>query len=355
MHDRIYVCHTFYHVLITFLKEFKLRAEGGSDDAVLVLSRMSNDFGTLPARAQESGFFSDVVMFDEKRETFFPELKPLKRDRHNIVRNMIGRIRFTARFAKLQEKYVPVDFTEYRDIYVYCDTDPIGLYLNAHHIWYHAVEDGLDCLKTLDLARISNAGHFKMKAFFASLGLIFIENGYAKYCIDMEINSRKGLKYDYKKYKEVPRRPLYERLTDEEKELLLDVFVENKEEIENARTGDDAVLILSDPLSDMDTRRQIMIDLIDTYGYDEEGKPLPVFIKPHPRDKFDYEQEFRDIPQFSPSVPMELLGFFKDIHFSKVISVYTELGMVDFADEKIRLGHDFMDKYEPEEVHRHKI
>ena len=67
MHDRIYVCHTFYHVLITFLKEFKLRAEGGSDDAVLVLSRMSNDFGTLPARAQESGFFSGTEAFKKRQ------------------------------------------------------------------------------------------------------------------------------------------------------------------------------------------------------------------------------------------------------------------------------------------------
>ena len=66
---------------------------------------------------------------------------------------------------------------QYRDIYVYCDSDPIGVYLNRKGIRYHAVEDGLDCLKTLDSARVTNKGHFGMKAFFAKLGLIHIVIG----------------------------------------------------------------------------------------------------------------------------------------------------------------------------------
>lgn len=40
------------------------------------------------------------------------------------------------------------------------------------------------------------------------------------------------------------------------------------------------------------------------------------------------------------------------VHFRKVVGVYTQLGMIDFADEKIMLGNDFMDKYEAPEIHR---
>ena len=69
----------------------------------------------------------------------------------------------------------------------------------------------------------------------------------------------------------------------------------------------------------------------------------------------DYKAEFPEYPQFAATVPMELLGFFEGLHFDTVVSVYTELGAITFADEKIRLGHDFMDKYEPVEMHRHKI
>ena len=49
---------------------------------------------------------------------------------------------------------------------------------------------------------------------------------------------------------------------------------------------------------------------------------------------------------------MELLGLFEGIRFKKVVSVYTHLDLIDFADEKIMLGDDFMDKYEDPSVHR---
>ena len=352
MKDRIYVCHTFYHVYITFLKEFALKEPGKG--ATLVLSLMSNDFGELAERTRALGFFEEVVEFDEKRDTFFPELAELKTDRGNIVSNMLQRIKFTKKFAKLQEPFVPVDFRVYKEVYVYCDTDPIGLYLSQKHIYYHAVEDGLDCLKTLDLARISNAGHFEIKAVFAALNLIHIENGYSKYCLDMEVNDISVIEHKYKKYKEVPRRPLYERLTAENKKMLLKAFVSNEEELQGqirhaAEDGRKTVLILSDPLCDLETRKRIMEDQLKEFG----GNGELVFIKPHPRDVLDYGKEFPDIPLFPSTVPMELLNFFDGLHFDKVVSVYTELGAIDFADEKIRLGHDFMDKYEDPAIHRH--
>ena len=84
---------------------------------------------------------------------------------------------------------MPVDFRNYRDIYVFCDSDPIGYYLNWKKIPYHALEDGLDCIYYYDTARYDNRGHFRLKAFLASLNLIFIQNGYSKYCVDMEVNN----------------------------------------------------------------------------------------------------------------------------------------------------------------------
>ncbi len=357
MKDRIYVCHTFYHVYITFLKEFALPKEkqGG---ATLVLSLMSNDFGKLAERIRALGFFEEVVEYDEKREDFFPELAEYKKDRGNIIANMIQRIRFTSLFAKLQADYVPLNMKEYGDVYVFCDSDPIAVYLNKNRIGYHAVEDGLDCLKTRDNARIANASHFKIKALFSALNLICIENGYSKYCLDMEVNDISVLKYTNPKYKEVPRRPLYERLEADEKQLLLSAFVEDKEEIENriaeaAASGQKTVLILTDPLCDLDTRKKIMEDQLEMFGKDSEGRDALVFIKPHPRDVLDYKKYFPDCPYFPASVPMEILNFFEGMHIDTVVSVYTELKAIDFADEKIRLGHDFMDKYEDPGVHRH--
>ena len=189
MKERIYVCHTYYHVYIACLKEFnipeKRRTAGKKAD--LVLSTMSNDFGDLKSRAEKSGIFAHVYMFDEKEDVNFPELKKYRVDKGNIFFNMISRIKYTKLLGKLQQPYVPVDFKEYKDIYIFCDSDPIGYYLSYKKIRYHALEDGLDCISTYDTARYDNRGCFKLKAFLSSLNLIFIQNGWAKYCIDMEI------------------------------------------------------------------------------------------------------------------------------------------------------------------------
>lgn len=351
MKDRIYVCHTFYHVYVTMLKELALpKDKQGS--ATLVLSKMSNDFGNLKDRVLKTGFFEDVIEFDEKREAYFPELTRFKEDRGNIVLNMSSRIKFTKRFAKLQEPFIPVDFKQYKDIYVFCDADPIGFYLNQNKIKYHALEDGLNSVAHIDHAHFENRSHFKMKAFFSKvLNLIFIQNGYGKYCIDMEVNDISAIAIPCKYYVEVSRKTLTDRLTREDKDLLLQIFVKDmddlKKKMEEGKKFEKKVLILTEPLCTLDVREQIFRDL--TAMYEKEAQ---VFIKPHPRDELDYALLFAEYPQFEPSMPMEMLNFFEDLHFDKAIGVLTELKAVTFAKETVRLGPDFMDKYEDPAIHR---
>lgn len=354
---RIYVCHTYYHVYVTFLKEFKLREEKAkrseeAEGATLVLSKMSNDFEQLKERAERTGFFEEVVEFDEKKREFFPELDKYRKDTGSFVKNMINRIRFTKRFAKLQEAYIPVDFKQYKEIYVFCDSDPVGFYLNQNKIRYHALEDGLNCLKNYDAARYDNRGHFGLKAFFSSrLNLIFIQNGYGKYCIDMEVNDSSLIACPCAKYIDEPREELAKRLTDGEKMLLLKVFVRDMDkllaQIEDCGRETDKILILTDPLCTLDVRERIFKDIVAMY--EPEGK---IFIKKHPRDELDYEKLFPGIPKFDATMPMEMLNFVPNLHFKRVVGVLTELTAIGFADETVRLGEDFMDKYEDPAIHR---
>ena len=113
MNDRIYVCHTYYHVYVTFLKELNLPKEMRGQ-AVLVLSKMSNDFEELKSRVEGTGLFAGVVEFDEKREDFFPQLARFRKDSGNFLQNLINRIRFTRLYARLEEPYIPVDFVNIR-------------------------------------------------------------------------------------------------------------------------------------------------------------------------------------------------------------------------------------------------
>lgn len=353
MKKRIYICHTFYHVYIACLKELNRDvSEWGQAD--LMLSLMSNDFGNLKSRAQVTGLFAEIMEFDEKEESFFPELAPLKKDTGNLVKNMIQRIRFTKKFGKLLEPFVPVDLKQYEDIYVFCDSDPIGYYLSTHRIYYHALEDGLDCIRYYDTARYDNRGHFELKAWMAAHNLIFIQNGYSKYCLDMEVNDISVLSYPCPKYIEKPRRELTENLSTEAKNILVSIFIENKEKLLAAlETGDSnpRILVLTEPLCDLDTRERIFRDIIAEYGA-VNGKQATILLKPHPRDVLDYAALFPEHIVLDGKFPMEILNYVEGLVFDKVISVFTVPHAILFAKEKVFLGEDFMDKYEAPEIHR---
>lgn len=402
--ERIYVCHTFYHVYVACLKELNLPKEqqGG---ATLVLSRMSNDFGSLDVRARESGIFEDVVWFDEKPFTYFEELEPLKADTGSLVKNMRNRMKFCRRFGELEEPFVPVDFRQYRDVYVFCDSDPIGYYLSWKKIRYHAVEDGLDCLRYYDTARYDNRGHFGFKAWMAARGLIFIQNGYGKYCIDMEVNDISVLDHPIKKMVEVPREQLVQALDAEGREQLIRLFIANREELEQAllqakKDGRFSALILTEPLcKDLEMRKKLFRDLIAEYGEKESAAPAGsgtvevsspgqgdkklqtgnegtgaevqgengkagtmadgaesvIVIKPHPRDVLDYHELFPQYIVLDAKFPMEILNFVGanlDFKFDRVVTVYTVPSSIHCAMEKVYLGSAFMDRYEDPADHQ---
>lgn len=355
--SRIYVCHTFYHAYIACLKELHVQRDvrQKAAGATLLLSSMSNDFGNLKERADASGLFEAVLPFDEKEDTYFPELQKYRKDTGNLVKNMLQRMLFTRKFGKALEPYIPVDFRKYDDIYVFCDSDPIGYYLSTHHIYYHAVEDGLNCILYYDTARYDNRGHFGLKAWMSKHNLIFIQNGYNKYCLDMEVNDVSVLPYPCEKYLEKPRKELTEDLTDAEKETVVGIFVENKEKLEETlRVGihhEHKILILTEPLCDLETRTRIFKDIIAEYGM-IDGVPAQILLKPHPRDVLDYSEDFSDYIILDKKFPMEILNYMKDLVFDRVISVLTVTDAILFAKEKLFLGEDFLDRYEAPEIHR---
>lgn len=348
--ERIYVCHTFYHAYVAFLKEMNLPVEKRGA-ATLVISHMSADFGDFPQRVRDSGFFEAVVDFDEKNEKYFPQLAKYRKKENNFLKSIFNRIMFTKKFAKLQAPFIPVDFREYKDIYVFCDSDPIGFYLNANKIYYHAVEDGLNCLKNGDLAHLDNYNHFKLKAFLSQkCNLIFIQNGYSKYCLDMEVNDISAITIPFEKYVEVPRKELVDNLSREDKELLLQVFVPDIDKLKQAIEDNNVktALVLTEPLCpDLRVRKKIFEDIVARFG-DE----YMIVFKPHPRDELDYRKEFPGYTIIDKVVPMEMLNFIEGCKMDLVIGVFTELDALEFVKEKVRLGADFMDAYEDPAIHR---
>ncbi len=72
--ERIYVCHTYYHVYVTLLKEFAIPGDE-QGKATLVLSTMSSDFRNLKERIEKQGIFEQVLEYDEKPHTYFKEVE----------------------------------------------------------------------------------------------------------------------------------------------------------------------------------------------------------------------------------------------------------------------------------------
>ena len=170
--------------------------------------------------------------------------------------------------------------------------------------------------------------------------LIFIQNGYGKYCLDMEVNDKSVVPYPCEKYIEQPRSKLEEHLSQADKDILMRLFIRDME-----------ILVLSEPLCDLQVRKRIFSDIIKEYG-EIDGQKCQILIKPHPRDILDYAKEFPELVILDGMFPMEILNFIPGLYFKKVVSVFTVPDAIHFAEEIVLLGKDFMDQYEAPELHR---
>jgi len=353
MSSRVYICHTYYHVYVAILRELT-HERNQSEKATLLLSTMSNDFGNLKDRAIKSGLFKDVYMFDEKEDVTAPEVMKYHEDKGSQVLNLLQRIKYTRMLGKLQEKYIPVDLKSYEDVYLFCDSDPVGYFLNYKRIKYHSMEDGRDSILLDDQARNSNKGAFKLKCFMSKLGLIFIENGYSRYCIDFIVNDLKANPNPPKNIREESVDEMWRMLKDEDHRRIVDIFLDNSEPLCQMLNADNydkpCVMVLTEPLCDMDTRKRIFEDIVK----ESEGD-YTVIIKPHPRDVLDYEAEFPDTIVVREKFPMEIMNDIPGLHVKKLISVITQVTGVFFADEIVFLGLDFLDKYEDPAIHRQEL
>ena len=345
---RVYICHTYYHAYIAVVKELVRRHED-YDGADIILSTMSNDFGNLKERLEAAKVFDHVFMFDEKEDVTSDEVMEYHKDKGNIVLNLIQRIKYTKLLGALQEEYVPTDLSKYYDVYVFCDSDPIGYYLNYKKIPYHAIEDGLNSGLLDDQARNANKGAWPLKRFMAALGLIFIESGYSRYCIDYEVNDKRVNYKPPRNIIQVSRKGLNDRLSKADHKILVDIFLEDAGRVVSQLlgNGERQVMILTEPLCNLDVRKKLFGDIIDMYKADNR-----VIIKPHPRDVLDYEKAFPETTVIRDKFPMEVLGDIEGFKVDKVVSVITQMENVYFAKEIVYLGLDFLDKYEDPAIHR---
>lgn len=292
----MYICVTPYQLLLTILK-----IEDSKSELVL-----------------QEGITDKEIISNLSKERIFKKIDILNMLIFDGVKKYIINKREMAGFIT---RFKGVD-----DIYTYNDHTPIGWILDKYKIKYNLIEDGYDFFsyKYIDFRNRIFTKKSTIQDYKDLLKHLFFLRrtkgpGFSKYCQSIEVNDISVVPKDerYHKFKEVPRKELFENITEERKQLILRVF--DVEELSEVK--DNSVLILTQPLSidglmDSDDKQYGFYKRIcDKYlseGYE-------VYLKPHPRDTITYEK-MNGVKLIAQTVPMELIEMVSDVEFERIIT-----------------------------------
>lgn len=293
---RMYICITPYQLLLTILK-----IEDDKSELVLL-----------------EGTTDKEIISNLSREKIFKKIDTLNMYIFDEIKRYITNKREIARFI--------TRFKEADDIYIYNDHIPIGWVLDKHKIRYNLIEDGYNFFsyKYTDFRNRVFTKKATIRDYKDLLKHLFFLRrtkgpGFSKYCQSIEVNDISVVPKDerYYKFKEVPRKDLFNNISEERKQLILRVFdVEELSEV-----AEKSVLILTQPLSidglmnSDDKQYGFYKKICDKYlseGYE-------VYLKPHPRDTITYEK-INEVNLIAQTVPMELIEMVSDVKFERIIT-----------------------------------
>lgn len=300
---QLYICSTFYHVYVTLLKQL---AEPKDTD-VVVFSDIP-DGSALTNRLQKTGLFRNVWYIRRKD-------MPKYSGKGWLDELLFQHLRDGLKFRMS----VPFKLVDYADVYIYHDEPPLGRYLNDVKRPYHLIEDGLNFYQFIlqtPQARFLKPDTFGNRVKKA-LNMGHFPLGGSRYMIDLEVNENKNLQVHPKHVVEVPRAPLQERLTEQEKKLLLQVFNAPKLDMDCSNTA----LVLTEPLfqDKVCASKEEQLDIYREMISALKAKGYKVMIKPHPRDKVDYSELGEEM--FKKEFPLEVMQFFPELRFAAAATV----------------------------------
>lgn len=333
MSKDIYVCGTYFHVFITLVKTLINK----KNDASVVLESSIPEYEKLYKKLNETKLFKKVYKFN---------IEPIRKK--FLEEKIETRLFRTNQMIILFEKYCKIDFTKYDNIYLYNDWTLIGCYLMDKKMHFHLIEDAQDTFiyrKQLSNKLYNDQSlNRKIKRCikkFLHMGYDYV--GKSKYVIDIEVNNKEGLDFKNKVIKEVRKQDLYNALTQKDKKLIYNVFIDEK--IKNNK-GSKNILILTQPLyidnlvDSQEIQNQVYLDIINKYP------DYNIYIKPHPRDLTDYTKLNKNVKMMPKNMPMEALNFNNDLKFDKAITIQSSsINFLNFVDEKIELGFKTLEKY----------
>lgn len=290
--ETLYIFNTQYQFLIALIKV----KENGTDSLAIVNRRLDERIQRILIK---ENIVKDIIHIDESIFAFCKSMP--------------------------QRRELKIRLKNFDKVNIFIDHFTIGAYLDKYKIPYNTIEDGYNFfmyeyrdfrekLFTKE-ATIQDYKEFIKHILFCKKN----KPGFGKYCQSIEVNDISVVPKDerYHKFKEVPRKELFENISEERKQLILRVF--GVEEL--SRVQDKSILILTQPLS--------MDGLLNSddkqYGFYKRicdkylSEGYEVYLKPHPRDSITY-RNINGIKLIAQTVPMELIEMVSDVKFERIIT-----------------------------------
>lgn len=162
---------------------------------------------------------------------------------------------------------------------------------------------------------------YAIKSFFR-IGYVYC--GCDKHTVEVEVNDKKELEiasFAKDKIVEVPRDTMFDALTENDINVLNDIFFKDMPEIIHEKT----ILLLTQPfytdnvLKSENEQIKLYKRLVMENMSDIQKEQL--VIKPHPRDNTDYTSVFPTAVILNKNMPVEVLGLKMGTEFLKILSV----------------------------------
>ena len=344
MQSRIYIANTYYQVYIAIIKELNFKKRDDFTKADLMFTDVATDFKDLHQRVEKIDLFENI--FDLHQPPHW-ELAPEEHaalGKGNEIKKLMTRIKYSKKITQEIEKYVDFDFAAYDEVYMFDDADPLGFYFYKHKLRYICVEDALNMFQR-DM-REGERRFFWFRKMLFNMGLLYLQGAVGDNAYRIEVNDKTGVTcVEREKLDEIPRDKLIEALTDEERNLIYEVFEENGGEKE-IPDGQKTVLILAQCLyptivSSLELQKQAYQKIIDDYKDD-----YVIYLKPHPRDQLDYAEAFPDINLLGKYYPVEILNLQNKLHFDLAVTITsTSIDGITIADEKKIYGREYTKQF----------
>ena len=275
----LYICYTYYHLLITTIKALE-----SNKRIDLLVSNELPDKERIIGKLKAQFFVDKLCLIDET-----PYLDVYNK-KNRIVSQLTKRCILKSVFFKMTN----MDILKYENIYTYNDMNLASTFLIINNKKYHLIEDALDFFSYFHEyyhVKPTSYSIFGFKHFLKkTLKLGTNPWGQNKCCIDIEVNDMGRIKIPKNKVVEVSRKEIFDNLSKKNKRLVYTLFAENTTipSLNYKKT----MILFTQPLFEdrfvrsMDDQLFVFESIIEKYIKDD----FSIIIKPHPRDLADYSK-----------------------------------------------------------------